>query len=232
MNGIDGALVQNEPTIRRKPAFGREVQVMIPVTVECHGIPRPVEVIPHAFGECAADPIILLYRPERARCPNSTEARRFLCCPVQIFGHHIPAVQNTQNQGQRDLKRLLVAAEGIVVHADPVDAHLDHPVALKGFKETIQVAVDGRIACQSLLKDFSAHDEAPAAPVNSVEGAYAYEFAICSQLDENIALVGIGGKVTLSELIHGRDPAPFVRIVSENQASFSKAKPKSTAARQ
>jgi hypothetical protein len=28
--------------------------------------------------------------------------------------------------------------------------------------------------------------------------------------------------VPLAELIHGRDPAPFVRIVSEDQASFQK----------
>ena len=104
MNGIDGALVQNEPTVRRESTFGREIQISRPVAVQCHGIPWPVEVIPHAFRECSADPVILLYRPEHARRPNSMESRRFLCGPVQVFGHHIPAVQNTQNQSQWDLK--------------------------------------------------------------------------------------------------------------------------------
>ena len=127
---------------------------------------------------------------------------------------------------------MLVAADDIVVHADPVETHLDNFVAHKGFEKAVQVAVDGRLSLGQLPEDLAAHDEAPAAPVNSVKSAYAYEFAICSQLDENIALVGIGGKVTLAELIHGRGPAPFVRIVSENQASFSTTKPKSTAARQ
>ena len=75
-----------------------------PIAVQRDGIPRPVEVIPHALGECTADPVVLLYLPKRIRRPNSMESRRFLCGPVQVFGHHIPAVQNTQNQGQWDLK--------------------------------------------------------------------------------------------------------------------------------
>lgn len=100
MNGIDGALVQNEPTVRRETAFGREIQIIRPIAVQRDGIPRPVEVIPHAFGECTADLIILLYLTKRMRRPDSTESRRLLCGPVQAFGHHIPAVQNTQNQGQ------------------------------------------------------------------------------------------------------------------------------------
>ena len=214
--------MQDEPTVRRKSAFCREVQVMIPVAVECHGIPRPVEVIPHALGECTADPVILLYRPKRMRRPNSMESRRLLYSSVQVFGHHISAVKHPKNETQRSFKQLLVATDDIVVRTDPVDTHLDHPVALKGFKETIQVAIDGRLSLWQLPEDFAAHNEAPAAPVNPVKGSDSDELPVCPQLDEDIPTVGIGREVPLAELIHGRDPAPFVRIVSEDQASFQK----------
>ena len=117
---------------------------------------------------------------------------------------------------------MLVTADDIVVHADPVETHLDHFVAHKGFEKAVQVAVDGRLSLGQLPEDLAAHDEAPAAPMSPVKSADSDELPVCPQLDEDIPTVGIGREVPLAELIHGRDPAPFVRIVSEDQASFQK----------
>ena len=101
-------------------------------------------MVPHALGECTADPVVLLYRPKRSRSAHRVKSRGLCSVLAEIPDLKVLAVKHTLDEVFRHGKHLPVTTERVIsMHTDPVDAHLDHPVALKGFKETVQVAVNG-----------------------------------------------------------------------------------------
>ena len=187
---LAGSFAENQPAVPGEAAFGDEVEVVVSIVHQRDFFPRPLETVPHRFGESAFDALVPQDAAQGGLCAARIDpggARRRL---IQATERRV-GVQQTGDHFFRRGNKLNESTHGSIgIAAQPDETEIEHSLAAPDFCEIPAVGIKGAFffgVVQDTGQQTVCKEKTDAAMVRAVNGLDAHIATVIVHFEQDIA---------------------------------------------